>query len=135
MATRFLEENGLIYLVGKIVDLIDDEIMAKIVADVNVTSTNQQIPGAKAVYDFVTQSVSNLERVRLETVTTLPATPQTNVIYLIKQGATSTYKMHAWISGAWADLGTTDIDLSDYWAKADLVALTNAEIDDIFANL
>ena len=133
--TRFLAEDGLIYLVGKIADLIDDEILAKIVSDIDNASTNQEIAGAKAVYDFVTGTIGSMERVRLSIVTALPATGETNIIYLIRQGTTSTYNMYAWISGTWADLGTTDIDLSNYWAKADLVALTNTEIDEIFDNL
>lgn len=38
---------------------------------------------------------------------------------------------YAWTGTAWNALGTT-VDLSNYWAKSQLVAITNAEIDALF---
>ena len=44
----------------------------------------------------------------------------TSVIYLIKQEDTNTYMQYMYINGAWAELGTTQVDLSDYYKKSEV---------------
>jgi hypothetical protein len=39
--------------------------------------------------------------------------------------------MHAYISGEWVDLGFFEVDLSGYWSKTELVAMTNVEIQEV----
>jgi hypothetical protein len=65
-----------------------------------------------------------------EVVDALPSTGESNVIYLVDDGS-GKYIMNAYINGAWVELGTTEIDLSNYWSKDDLEALTNNEIQEI----
>lgn len=67
----------------------------------------------------------------------LPATGTKGVIYLVpNSGSTpNVYDEYIWVTNggtsSYEKIGTTAVDLSGYWAKADLVAITNAEIDAI----
>ena len=69
-------------------------------------------------------------------MTTLPSTGVKGTIYLVSSGGTSpnVYDEYIWVNNAFEKIGTTAVDLSGYWAKADLVAITNAQIDTIVAS-
>ena len=135
-AVKFLDANGLEVVRDWVLNEIDTDITGKIVYSITDASTNAQIPGAQAVFDFVTDEIAALVNLRLEIVSTLPAAPETNVVYLIPvAGQSGRYSMHSWISGAWANLGYFEVDLTNYWSKDELVALTNAEIDAILSGV
>lgn len=69
-------------------------------------------------------------------VTTLPATGESNFIYLVPRTgvAGNSYDEYAWIDGSWEHFGTTDMELDDYVKIDDLIAVTNSEIDTILAS-
>jgi len=127
---KFLNQDGLQYFTERLVALIEQKTQINIVGTIDENSTNQQIPGAKAVYDLLTSMVANITTIRMVVVPSLPANGEANVFYLI-QVDDDTYRQYIYVDGQWFDLGTTEIDLSGYWAKDELVALTNAEIQGI----
>jgi hypothetical protein len=47
-------------------------------------------------------------------------------------GASDGYSEYIYISDSWEKLGTTTIDLSGYWQKTDLEAMTAADITSIW---
>ena len=132
---KYLNEVGLEYLVEKLLDNVGEQIEdAEItpVTTITSTSTHTEIPSAKAVYDTLVSQLAGITKLTAQVVTTLPGTGETNVIYLIETApSSSVYNMFMWIAGSYASLGDTTIDLSGYWAKADLVALSNLEIQTI----
>ena len=127
---KFLNQDGLRFFAAWVKTFVETETQLNITTAINDQSTNQQIPGALAVFELLTNAIAGIEKVSMEIVTALPATGETNVIYLIEQDA-GLYSMNAWINGAWADLGTTEIDLTNYWSKTDLTAMTNTDIQNI----
>ncbi len=65
--------------------------------------------------------ISNIRKLTSQIVDQLPTENiDPNVIYLIKIGDTSAYMQHMYIKGAWAELGSTQIDLSDYYKKTEI---------------
>lgn len=86
---------------------------------------------------FVSTAVSNalsgITGISLEKVTSLPSTGTTGVIYLLSNGGSSPnqYDEYIWTGSAFEKIGTTAVDLSGYWAKADLTEMDNATIDSI----
>ena len=63
----------------------------------------------------VDEIVGKLNRLTTEIVTELPTENiSTTTIYLVKVDDTNNYTQHMYISGQWADLGSTTIDLSGY---------------------
>lgn len=56
--------------------------------------------------------VSNLKKAIITIVPTLPATGEKGIIYLV--GTSAPYEQYVWEGSAWIDLGSTEIDLSNY---------------------
>ena len=56
--------------------------------------------------------VSNLKKATITVVPTLPATGEEGIIYLV--GTSAPYEQSVWEGSAWIDLGSTEIDLSNY---------------------
>lgn len=65
--------------------------------------------------------ISNINKLTSQIVDQLPTEDiDTSVIYLIKQEDTNAYMQYMYISSAWAELGTTQVDLSDYYKKSEV---------------
>lgn len=56
--------------------------------------------------------VSNLKKATITVVETLPAKGEEGIIYLV--GTSAPYEQYVWEGSAWIDLGSTEIDLSNY---------------------
>lgn len=56
--------------------------------------------------------VSNLKKATITVVPTLPATGEEGIIYLV--GTSAPYEQYVWEGSAWIDLGSIEIDLSNY---------------------
>jgi len=132
---KTIDEEGLLFLLKQLMALIKQKTALDIVSTIDENSTNQQIPGAKAVYDLLAASISSLTKLSVQVVSTRPATGESSIIYLV-QNDPAVQKYDQWLdidgAGNWFDLGDTDIDLSNYWAKDELEILTNSEIQTMF---
>ena len=86
----------------------------------------------KAEVDNLIGSITGVE---FEIVQSLPQSGEAGTIYLVPNSgsAPNIYDEYIWANNTFEKIGTTDVDLSQYWAKADLVAMTTAEIDALFA--
>ena len=63
--------------------------------------------------------IANLEGVKFEIVTELPSTPEANTIYLMESAPGSgVYVEYIYASGSWRPIGSTDVDLSNYYTKS-----------------
>ena len=91
------------------------------------------------IQQLIDDELAGITGVEFEVVQTLPQpSGQKGVIYLVnKDGAgQDVYDEYIWVEPTgqtphYEKIGTTNIDLSDYWAKSELVAITTAEIDTI----
>ena len=101
------------------------------------TNNNQLTNGAgyqtaSDVDSAIQAALSEKESFQIEVVDQLPASGDSNTIYLVPSGSGSTnYVKYIYYNSQWVNIGTTSVDLSGYWAKADLVAITNSQIDTI----
>ena len=75
--------------------------------------------------------LSAMTSLTLEIVETLPTQDiSTTTIYLVPvQGQTNVYMQYAYINSAWAQLGTTQVDLSNYYTKTQVDTLLNGKED------
>lgn len=82
----------------------------------------------------ITNALSGITGIDYQVVTTLPTTGTKGVIYLVSHshGTQDAYDEYIWTGSAYEQIGSTDIDLSGYWAKTELTAMTTAEIDALF---
>ena len=65
----------------------------------------------------------------------LPPTGEKGVIYLKSNGGSGNniYDEYIWTGTAFEKIGTTAVDLSNYWSKTDLTAIQNGDIDSIMS--
>lgn len=89
--------------------------------------TNEQITQA------INAAVSSVSGISFEVVSELPASGESGKIYLLSHthGEQDNYDEYIYYNATWEKIGSTDIDLSGYWLKSDLVSITNEEIDNI----
>ncbi len=110
----------------------DAGFITKAVSDL----TNYYTKTTTYTRDEVNDLIGAIKTIQFEVVASLPTTGQSNIIYLVANGGTSpqAYDEYAWIasSGVFEKIGSTDIDLSGYWSKTDLVECTNEEIEALF---
>ena len=84
---------------------------------------------------FVTTAVANgiagITGISYSIVTTLPASGQTGVIYLVANSGsgTNSYDEYIWLGSSFEKIGTTDVDLSGYLQTTSKIS--NDDIDDI----
>lgn len=73
---------------------------------------------------------------KIEVVESLPDTGELGTIYLVSNGGAdpNIYDEYIWIpsTSKFEKIGTTDIDLTQYWSKAELEVATNEDIDALF---
>ncbi|MCH1940039.1 hypothetical protein [Holdemania massiliensis] len=92
---------------------------------------------AAEVQAAINQALSGITGIDFQIVSALPATGVKGTIYLMahSHGTGDSYDEYIWLptSSKFEKIGNTDIDLSGYLKKTDMVAITNAEIDTITA--
>ena len=91
--------------------------------------TNEQITAA------INAAVSSVSGISFEVVSELPTSGEAGKIYLLSHvhGEQDNYDEYIYYNSNWEKIGNTDIDLSGYWLKSDLVSITNEEIDNIIS--
>ena len=127
---KFLDNDGLQYLVERLIEIIEQKKQVDIVTTLDENSTNQQVPGALAVYELVLDMLKDVSTLHMEVVGTLPVEGESNIIYLVEK-AGGGYTLHVYAGDQWRGVGDFDVDLADYWAKNELVAMTNTEIQEV----
>lgn len=85
----------------------------------------------------IASAVGGVTGISYSVVTSLPETGKAGVIYLVAHahGGNDNYDEYIWLADAkkYEKIGNTDVDLSGYIKKTELVAVTNTEIDAMFA--
>lgn len=111
----------------------DSEFITKAVADL----TNYYKKSETYTQDEVNSLLSSISSISFEVVTTLPTTGENGVFYLVahSHGTGDAYDEYVWIESqsSFEKIGTTDIDLSNYWSKTDLTECTEDEIIALFS--
>ena len=105
------------------------------------TNNNQLTNGAgyqtaANVNSLIATAIGDLEGVSFEIVQTLPVTGNKSKIYLVPLTDSDTdniYEEYIWITSAsdYEKIGTTSVDLTDYYNTTNLVAITSTEINTI----
>lgn len=88
------------------------------------------------INEAINDALKDIQGISYSVVETLPTTGEAGVIYLVSNSGTNTniYDEYIYVNENFEKIGTTEVDLSEYVKFTDLVELTNAEIDTIFAS-
>ena len=87
------------------------------------------------VQTAINNAISGITGIDFQVVESLPETGIKGVIYLVSNSGTGSniYDEYIWITNRFEKIGTTEIDLSNYYNTTNLLALTNQEIDTIIS--
>ena len=95
---------------------------------------------AEDVSDAIDAALADITGIEFEVVQSLPQSGEKGTIYLVPNSGSgqNSYDEYIWVeptggTAHFEKIGTTDVDLSGYWAKTELTAITTAEIDTITA--
>lgn len=102
----------------------------------NAGTNTTQIATTAFVTTAVANAIGGVTQINYSVVQALPTTGVAGTIYLVAHahGTGDAYDEYIWVNNAFEKIGNTDIDLSGYWAKADLAAITTSEIDAMLAS-
>ena len=124
-------------------EITDASISGKVITlgsnSVTVPTDNNQLANgagyqtASDVSSAISSAIGDITGIEYQIVEELPGTGEKGVIYLISNDGSgqNIYDEYIWTGTAFEKIGTTNVDLSNYWSKTDLVAIQNNEIDTI----
>lgn len=96
---------------------IGDQLKASIIDNLTSSDTEKALSARQG--KVLKELIDNLANLQIAVVDTLPATGESNIIYLIKKVGTGTdiHDEYVYVEGNWEKIGTTDVDLSNYYTK------------------
>ena len=107
-------------------------------AQVNTAITGKGYQTAAQVQAAINESLSGITGIDIQVVESLPATGTKGVIYLVAHahGTKDNYDEYVWVTSksAYEKIGNTDVDLSGYVLKTDLVELTDRDLATMWAS-
>jgi hypothetical protein len=118
-------------------DLASPALTGTPTAPTATAGTNStQIATTEFVSTAISDAVGNITGFDIQIVTSLPDTGVKGTLYFVANGNTDNnqYAEYVYVNGAWEKLGDKAIDLSNYVQDSQLVAITDTEIDAMFAN-
>lgn len=88
---------------------------------------------ASQVQSAISEAIGGINEFEVQIVEELPGTGETGVIYLVSNdgSAQNAYDEFIWTGTAFEKIGSTDVNLSNYWSKTELTAIQNSDIDTI----
>lgn len=80
---------------------------------------------------YIDNAIGGLTEFDYQIIESFPAEGKKGVIYLVanEHGENDTYDEYLWIDNRYEKIGNTDVDLTQYILKSDLVTLTQVEYD------
>ena len=106
---------------GAGIDITDNVIKTTLIDDNNkATTTTYSSSKIQALLDALAGKAT------IKVVDTQPATPDANTLYYI--GTASPYEIRLYADNVWYDMGTTEVDLSNYYKKTE--TYSQEQIDD-----
>lgn len=96
---------------------IGDQLKSSIIDNLTSSDTEKALSARQG--KVLKELIDNLANLQIAVVDTLPATGESNIIYLIKKAGTGTdiHDEYVYVEGNWEKIGTTDVDLTNYYTK------------------
>lgn len=78
--------------------------------------------------------IGDVKSIEFLVVESLPESGEKGAVYLVSnaKGENDSYDEFIWINDKFEKIGTTSVDLSGYLKEADIISITNEEIDALF---
>lgn len=98
-----------------------------------ITSALAYYMTTSEINDAITEAIGKVSGISIEVVDTLPESGKDKTIYFVKNGTSGNNAMdeYMWINEKWELIGSTRIDLTNYWSKEELKPMTSEELEAI----
>ena len=123
--TNVISADGEKYFAGDNIQITDTNVINAIIDLSNYYNKTQ-----------VDEMIGSLQSITLEIVSTLPATGNSGTIYLVPEYVPGTdppeldyYTQHIYTNSTWQEIGTTKVDLTDYYTKVEVDELLDEKQD------
>ena len=96
---------------------IGDQLKSSIIDNLTSSDTEKALSARQG--KVLKELIDNLANLQITVVDTLPTTGESNIIYLVKKAGTGTdiHDEYVYVKGNWEKIGTTDVDLTNYYTK------------------
>lgn len=96
---------------------IGDQLKSSIIDNLTSSDTEKALSARQG--KILKELIDNLANLQITVVDTLPTTGESNIIYLVKKAGTRTdiHDEYVYVEGNWEKIGTTDVDLTNYYTK------------------
>lgn len=96
---------------------IGDQLKSSIIDNLTSSDTEKALSARQG--KILKELIDNLANLQITVVDILPATGESNIIYLVKKAGTGTdiHDEYVYVEENWEKIGTTDVDLSNYYTK------------------
>lgn len=104
-----------------------------VTVDTTMSDTSTNPVQNKVIKGYVDTAIGSVVGIEFRVVSSLPASGEAGVIYLVSNGGSGTnvYDEYIWVSNRFEKIGTTDVDLSGYVQDSEMASITEAEINQI----
>lgn len=94
-------------------------------------TTDTEFTNKKYVDDSILSAISGITTISFSVVQELPQEGSSNIIYLVPNSGSGTnvYDEYIYISNSWEKLGTTEVDLTNYYDKTATDTLLSGKVD------
>ena len=117
---------------GTTVVPVNREIALNILTETVNNLTNYYTKSQTYTQAEVNALIGNLTSLNMQIVAELPTTDiSTTTIYLVQVGSSSTYSQYIYTNNDWALLGSTTVDLNNYYTKSQVDALLAEKQDEL----
>lgn len=124
--------NGKVYIcTGKSGSTYTWKEVIKSGDNISTLTNDSGYQNASQVSSAIASAVGEITSFEYEVVQTLPATGEAGKIYLVANSGTAPniYDEYIWVNNAFEKIGTTEMDLSNYYTKTQTDTLLDAKAD------
>ena len=119
---NLITSGGVWQAIDNVHTTINNQIKSSIVDNLESLAADKSLSANQG--RILKEMIANLANLQIEIVDQLPSIGETNIIYLVKKSgsAPDIHVEYVFVDGKWEKIGDTEIDLSNYYTRAEVDA-------------
>lgn len=119
---NLITSGGVWQAIDNVHTTINNQIKSSIVDNLESFAADKSLSANQG--RILKEMIANLANLQIEIVDQLPSIGETNIIYLVKKSgsAPDIHDEYVFVDGKWEKIGDTEIDLSNYYTRAEVDA-------------
>jgi len=119
---NLITSGGVWQAIDNVHTTINNQIKSSIVDNLESLAADKSLSANQG--RILKEMIANLANLQIEIVDQLPSIGETNIIYLVKKSSSAPdiHDEYVFVEGKWEKIGDTEIDLSNYYTRAEVDA-------------